>query len=176
MILHIWDITAMPVLYQPDRSETHAQTQCRLSAHPGEREEHGRGRCQGTCLISFCLFIYHLIFFFSNPNLASFHSHPIYLLFYHELTSSPFNTHHYIYISSKHLDPSFNNLFLSSSRDVCLPCCHQCRQTSPCCRESCFTVPGWPSRPQLSIWPNTSSFSWTPMPAHPLTPQRSCWR
>lgn len=113
-------------------------------------------------------------FFFSNPNLALFHTHPIYLLFYHELTTSPFDTH-FIYINSKHIDPSCNNLFLLSPR-VCLRCFYHYRQTSPCCRESCFTVPGWPSRPQLSIWPNTSSFSWMPMPAHPLTPLRSCWR
>lgn len=38
-------------------------TPYRLSVHPEEREEHGRGRCQGTCLISSCLFIYHFLFF-----------------------------------------------------------------------------------------------------------------
>ena len=50
------------------------------------------------------------------------------------------------------------------------------RQTCPCSRESSSTVPGWPSRLQLSIWPSTSSFSWTPTPARPSTPPRSCWR
>ena len=41
-------------------THTHTYT----SAHPGERETHGRVRCQGTCLISSCLFIYHFLFFF----------------------------------------------------------------------------------------------------------------
>lgn len=51
-----------------------------------------------------------------------------------------------------------------------------CRQTCPCCRGSCCIVPGWPNRLQHNTWPNTSSFSWTPMPAHLWIPRRSCWR
>lgn len=39
-------------------------TQQHTPACPGERQTHGRGMCRGTCLISFCLFIYHLLFLF----------------------------------------------------------------------------------------------------------------
>lgn len=51
-------------------------TQDRLSVHPKEREEHGRGRCQGTCLISSCLSIYHFLFFL--------------ILIWHYFTLTPF--------------------------------------------------------------------------------------
>lgn len=125
------------------------------SAH--QRGTHGRGMCQGTCLISVCLIIHHFLSF-SPPNRSLFQSHPIYLFFHHEFPPFYFST-------------------LTSSLFLIQRCLFSlCRQTCLCCRGSCSTVPGWPSRLQLNIWPNTSSFSWTPMPARRLILPRSCWR
>ena len=49
------------------------------------------------------------------------------------------------------------------------------RPTCPCCRESCCTAHGSPSRTRPSTWPSMSSCCWTPAPPPRWTPPSSCW-
>lgn len=156
------------------RTGIHTHTHSVGYQHTLQREKHGRGKCQGTCLISSRLFIYHFLFCSLSSftltrlicgSVTIFHSNGLRLTL-----SSTFTSARKIYNL-----PTMIYFFPNSEMSVSLVF-YYWRPTSPCCRESCSTAPGWPSRLQLSIWPSMSSFSWMPMPARRLIPLRLCWR
>lgn len=155
-VLLIWDIAAVCVLSSRQVFESY------LTALIHIHKTHLRGRhmaeeCVKGSVLSHCVSssITPSYFTFALPYLAFSHSPRFGFIFFFLLTQmSGFILFLFIFI--------FFGLL--------------CRQTCPCCRGSCCIVPGWPNRLQHNTWPNTSSFSWTPMPAHLWIPRRSCWR